>query len=215
MTFHSRLPLAIVAVCLAACASSPPAASTGSASTAPAGTASSRQIYLALLRTPVTPSSLPAGFRGDGPPRPGDPNDNDRAHHVIGEVDIPLRGPDAADQIEMIVFPTATDASADIAGGLHQNPADHVVTSTQPGPGFTVPARIYNVHVFVPGSKAGTKAFSHCVATVGNVLVVGSAGRGGNQSSGNPVNACALTHVAIRHLAAVDNRNALPVPSPT
>lgn len=203
---HHLLPPSgcLLAVLLAAgCASHParPAApSSGASATAAAGS-----VYERLLGAPFPASDLPAGYRDPSVHR-ADPNATDRAHHATGEVDVALAGPDSVDMIEYIVFPTAADATADLAGGLQQDPRDHVTTGNTAAPGFDVPARLFTVAVVNPATRTPKGYYTHCAAIDGPVIAVGSAGATPAAPRGDPTHACALTHAALHHLQTLPSR---------
>jgi hypothetical protein len=163
------------------------------AAPAPASTAT----YRKLLATPIAAGDLPAGVTGGAPLRAA-PNATDRAHHAIGEVDVRLHGPDPVDMIEYVVFPSAADASADLAGGLRQDPRDHVTVASTPAAGFDVPTRLYTVQVVVGGQPKGY--YAHCAAIDGPVIAVGTAAATPRYPTGDTTTACALTHTSLTHL---------------
>ncbi|MFL6074417.1 MAG: hypothetical protein ACJ73S_13570 [Mycobacteriales bacterium] len=186
-----RLPALLLAAAagLAGCASHHAAPRSGSTPT-----------YRKLLATPIAAGDLPAGVTGGAPVR-ADPNATDRAYHVVGEVDVRLHGPDPVDMIEYVVFRSAADATADLAGGLRQDPRDHVTVAGRPAAGFDVPAHLYTVQVVVGGQPKGY--YAHCAAIDGPVIAVGTAAASPANPTGDSTTACALAHAALTHLRAL------------
>jgi len=154
-------------------------------------------LYQALLDAPVTASELPSGFSG---PRvsPGDPGDGPNQFRAIGQVDIELRGPDAADAILYIVYPTVADARGrfDRAGPT----GDSTLTGSFTPPGFSAPAKCLTGNSTVGGRRVGVTV---CIALVENVEVWGISQSATDTQTGNDESAIALAQAGIAHLQRV------------
>jgi hypothetical protein len=161
-------------------------------------------VYEHLLTTSFPDSQLPSGFSNArvGISTPGKPA---RSHHVVGEVEVDVDGPDVQDGIFYEVFPTRADARADL---VDAKPKGH--THFVPG---GVPGYSRATSAMFAGSITGKNAFGQTVTdgitgvavVKGNLLLGAVDLSGDNPDSGNIPAALHLLKAALRHLARVSH----------
>lgn len=162
-----------------------------------------QQLYDKLLAGPFTASALPSGF-SNARTQKGEPTDTSKKYNVIGDVDVPVTGPDDSDAIFYSVYQTNADA---VARNGERQPGQSTQLS-----GVTGPSKCYAVSSTSGSTPAG---YSFCAVVVDNVEILTSSQiNGANRSQGNPQNAEALARAAITHLTAVRGGSA-PSASPT
>lgn len=167
-----------------------------------AALASPTRLYTALLTTSYPNSQLPSGFFS-AKVSLYTPTSRAKSHHVVGDVQVAVDGPDVADAIFYFVFPTPADARADFNGA--EGSGVHVVGKV---PGYKIPSR------WVTGSITGKNAFGKTVTNgitgmyvrEGSVLVTSFTASSESTDSGNVPAALALLKSGIRHLQRVEAR---------
>jgi hypothetical protein len=134
------------------------------------------------------------------------PSSAARGHHVVGEVQVAVGGPDLLDEIFYAVFASPRDARADmgsptIVSGAHARVVGKV-------PGYRLPS------VWTTGSVTGKNAFGKTVTNgvtgmvvqEGSVLVAAATASGDSSESGNVPATLALLKSGIRHLQRIEAR---------
>jgi|SRR5579859_3087407 len=159
----------------------------------PASAATPTTLYHALLMTRFAPTELPSGFRLPNLTR-AKPSPTAVAHHVVGEVKVTTNGPDADDEIFYEVFPTATEARADLPRRL---PAPYRVLGTVAG---------YQHSALIIGSRKGGYGITAAVVQEHNVIVTSTNDWTQSSKHGNLPAALALLRSPVRHLARVRAR---------
>jgi hypothetical protein len=162
--------------------------------------ASPSGLYTALLTTSYRDSELSSDFSA-AKVSLLKPTNHAKSHHVVGEVEVDLNGPDPGDAILYAVFPSAHDARADLA----QKPVNggHLVGKV---PGYKIPSALY------AGTVSGKNAFGQSVkngvtaagVVKGSVLVAALTSSADNPDSGNVPAALALLRSGLRHLSRVE-----------
>lgn len=164
-------------------------------------------LYTALLNVPWHGGELPSDVSS---PKAGvsAPSDTAKSHHVVGEVEIDLTGPDASDAIAYGVFPTTKDAAGDWNNGKPTLGSDTKLTGTTTPPSMGYPATQINASISGENAfgKQVTNGGSVCVALVGLTLVEGVTTSVDNHDSGNVPLSCSLLKAAIAHLKAVESQ---------
>lgn len=170
--------------------------------TVSAALASPMHLYTALLTTSYPDSQLPTGF-STAKVSVAKP-DKAKKHHVVGEVEVDINGPDVYDLVIYAVFPNPADARADLVDAK-PSPNAHRVGAV---PGFRLPS------VWDSGSVTGTNSFGKTVTdgltgmfvVDGSVIIGAVTTSADNETSGNVPAALALLKSGIRHLQRIESR---------
>ncbi len=172
-----------------------------------AALASPSHLYTALLTTAYPDSQLPSGFFS-AKVSLSSPSSRAKSHHVVGEVQVAMDGPDVIDAIFYEVFPNSADAHADL-NGPSLSGHGHIVGKV---PGYRLPSQ------WITGSISGKNAFGKTVTNgltamavqEGSVLVVASTASSDSTDSGNVPPTLALLKSGIRHLQRIEARLSHP-----
>jgi hypothetical protein len=164
--------------------------------TPPVTSLSPEDLYNALLNTPFTESELPKGFTNPRVKK-HDPDAEARQFNVVGQVDVDVDGPDDANAIGYLVFPTPADARNFHERGRFSGAR---VTGNFSASDIAFPSRC---ETLVPTGSGQSGAASLCRVLVGNVEVLGGSLVKSDTRKGNNDHAVALAKVGIEHLKAV------------
>jgi hypothetical protein len=163
-----------------------------------------QQLYTRLLSTAFADSELPSGFFS-AKVSLTNPSSAAKKRHVVGEVEVDIDGPDAADAIVFYVFPNKADALDDLNNPQSPSGTKEHVMGRVPGYGAN--------SQWIVGSVTGNNAFGKKVtngitglfALKRNVLVGAVTLSADNPDSGNMPGALALLRSALKHLAKVQS----------
>jgi hypothetical protein len=158
-------------------------------------------LYTALLTTSYRDSELPSGFF-TAKVSLSKPQSPAKSHHVVGEVEVDVNGPDPTDAILYAVFPSGHDATADL---VFAKPKDggRLIGKV---PAYKIPSALF------AGTLSGKNAFGQSVkngitaaaVVKGSVLVAAITTSSDNPDSGNVPAALALLRSGLRHLSRVE-----------
>lgn len=171
------------------------------AGAAGAAAPSPHALYQRLLIRSFPDSQLPSGFFS-AKVGLSKPSKNATKLHVVGEVEVDVDGPDVADALLYVIFPTRSAALADLKHT--QAPPGGKVAVEGKVPGYRIPSQ------WVVGSVTGNNAFGQKVTNgitglfvvQQNVLIGAVTVSSDNTDSGNTPGALALLKAGLRHLAA-------------
>jgi hypothetical protein len=153
-----------------------------------------------LLNTPVTASSLPAGY-GSPSVITGTPSARAKSHHVLGEVDVlATKAGTAGARVLYIVFPTHADALADWNDGLRHSPKTRLLPPTsvpQPAVMFNLPA--------TATMKYGATIVGHLT---GNLIIEVETSSTASIIHGDVSGASALAKFGLAHLQTLGGQRA-------
>ena len=155
--------------------------------------ASTHGLYTALLTAPYPDSQLPAGF-SSAKVSVKKPNVRAGSQHVVGEVQVAVRGSDVHDCIFYFTFVTAGDARAQLSNIFVVG-----VRTVGKVPGYRLPSN------WKTGSRANAKYGTTIMAVQdGRTLIVAVTISAHNKTSGNVPSTLALLRSGIKHLQRIE-----------